>query len=100
MLDVMDCVHDNSDSAVQTLTFSMSLSDIPSKKGIHKILVFCLKKGMKLRVNAYFIPELRVKFYFYFFRLWSLWPIARWLTQLANSPVSDSTLTLDTVTNR
>ncbi len=76
---------------MQTLTFSMSLHDIPSKKGIHKILVFCLKKSTKLfALNAYFIPELRVKFYFYFFRVWSQWPIAQWLTQLANSPVSDS----------
>ena len=38
----------HSDSAMQTLTFSVSLRDIPSKKGIHKILVNCLKKNMKL----------------------------------------------------
>ncbi len=38
----------HSDSAMQTLTFSVSLRDIPSKKGIHEILVNCLKKNMKL----------------------------------------------------
>ena len=34
----------HSDSAMQTLTFSVSLHDIPSKKGIHEISVNCLKK--------------------------------------------------------
>ncbi len=33
---------------MQTLTFSVSLHDIPLKKGIHEILVNCLKKNMKL----------------------------------------------------
>ncbi len=33
---------------MQTLTFSVSLCNIPSKKEIHKILVNCLKKNMKL----------------------------------------------------
>jgi hypothetical protein len=38
----------HSDSAMQTLTFSVSLCDIPSKKGIHEILVNCLKKNIEL----------------------------------------------------
>jgi hypothetical protein len=38
----------HSDSAMQTLTFSMSLHNIPSKKGIHEILVNCLKKNIEL----------------------------------------------------
>jgi len=37
----------HSDSSMQTLTFSMSLCNTPSKKGIHEISVFCLKKSMK-----------------------------------------------------
>ena len=47
------------------------------------------KKHETVRVIAYFIPKLiGVKFYFYLFRVWSQWPIAQWLTQLADSPVS------------
>jgi hypothetical protein len=38
----------HSDSAMWTLTFSMSLCDIPSKKGIYEILVNSLKKNTKL----------------------------------------------------
>ena len=38
----------HSDSAMQTLTFSVSLHDIPSKKGNHGYLVNCLKKKMKV----------------------------------------------------
>jgi hypothetical protein len=38
----------HSDSAMQTLTFSVSLRDIPSKKGIHEISVNFLKKNTKL----------------------------------------------------
>ncbi len=35
-----------------------------------------------MRINAYFIPELRVKFYFYYFHVWTQWLIAQWLTKL------------------
>jgi hypothetical protein len=38
----------HSDSAMQTLTFSVSLHDISSKKGNHEYLVNCLKKKMKV----------------------------------------------------
>ena len=38
----------HSNSATQTLTFSVSPCDIPSMRGIHEILVVCLKKSTKL----------------------------------------------------
>jgi hypothetical protein len=51
---------------MQTLIFSVSLCDIPSKMGIHLSLL-PQKRHKTVRVNAYFILELRVEVYFYFF---------------------------------
>jgi len=67
---------------MQTLTFSVSLHDIPSKKGIHEILVICFKKKHEtVHFDAYFIPELRVKFLFSFFSCKAQWPISQLLTE-------------------
>ncbi len=46
---------------------------VVDRMGCSNVFALCYqKKHETVRVDAYFIPELRVNFYFYFFRVYSV----------------------------